>query len=315
MECTEMTDFSPIGKMPWLKELIIRKPVTATTTQLTSWWHKLVNLRVLRIHTCSNITELPDNMPEMVCLETFRLEKCMLRQLPLCLTTMRSLTKLELIESPHIVQLHDKLGDLCKLSVLDLTNSYGLTVLPESIGNLVSLERLTLLGCGRLTELPETVCNLSRLHNLDASSSGLKTLPSALGNLASLELLRLSSCTQLTKLPASIARLRKLAVLCLQKCISLHCLPPEMCGMTSPPDIFRVAHCPGIFAQLGMRSPLILGMGPQSSEIFDALWAKYPLPKVLMLILIARRKRARHLPDELWMQPILDECLGYIASD
>jgi hypothetical protein len=166
------------------------------------------------------------------------------------------------------------------LRELTLQNIHGMTELPDGLCDLTALVRLSILHQEALTRLPDQIKQLRNLCDLTVSNCGRITrLPESIGQLYMLCSMNLSGCGMLDALPLSLGQLPDLRKIDLSRCGSL--------------DLMTRFEC----------------LDGHVSWLMERMRRKYHPPKLLVLVLAARRLRQRHLPDELWTQLILNEYL------
>ncbi|KAK1932574.1 Leucine-rich repeat-containing protein 40 [Phytophthora citrophthora] len=132
----------------------------------------------------NEIAELPSQVETLKYLMSFKMRHNHLRQLPLTLCSLESLTTLDLSNNELEGCLPDQLGRLDKLRELGLEGN-KLTQLPESIGGLVHLEVLR-VDSNQLKSLPSTIGNLRNLKTLSAHSNDISELPVSFSSLTGL---------------------------------------------------------------------------------------------------------------------------------
>jgi hypothetical protein len=193
-----------------------------------------------------------------------------------------------------------RLGKLTCLTSLIIRTCPNLTSLPDEIRALGALQRLTVENCCDFMSLPDSITELTALQILVVMDCAkLTRLPENIGamRLTALELTRLG----LRKLPLSISMLTGLLVFTLTGCNELTCVPMRMCDVQTLRGI-TVRDCRGI--KIWWRTMMAsIGQKPGPCILTD-MQRQYPLPPVLVLVLGARRRRIRHLPDELWQMVI-----------
>lgn len=159
----------------------------------------------------NHITALPESLSQLTQLQMLNLSGNKLTTLPESLSQLKQLQTLTVSDN-QLTELPESLGQLIKLQSLDLYHN-ELIVLPESLGQLTQLQKLTLSG-NQLMELPESLGQLKELRVLDLTSNRLTTLPESLGKLMMLKSLNLNG-NQLKVLPVSLGELQQLESLCL----------------------------------------------------------------------------------------------------
>jgi hypothetical protein len=143
----------------------------------------------------------------------------------------------------------------------------------------------------------------------------LTALPDELGQLLALSYLHVTFCPLLSALPASIGHLTNLRSLSLMGCHRLTDLPVTICNLTAL-SYLNLVFCdllqPYMFASSPPASLALQNFKELARHVVNMMSVRYHPAKLLTLVLIARRWRHRHLPDELWTQLIRDE---YLATD
>ncbi|XP_067949562.1 uncharacterized protein [Watersipora subatra] len=191
---------------------------------------------------------LPSSISRLRSLESLRLPRCDLSDLPPWLNTLTELKSLDLssnnffhglpssisqlisleslnLSSCDLRDLPPRLNTLTELKSLDLTNNNFSQGLPHSISQLSSLESLNLSSCD-LKDLPQRLNTLTRLKELYLSwNSFTDGLPEVISQLNLLESLKLSDC-KLPGLPATFGKLKMLKHLGLSS-NKIDKLPPE----------------------------------------------------------------------------------------
>ena len=142
---------------------------------------------------CNFLTKIPD-VSEIPNLEEFTLSEC-----------------------NSLVEVHDSLGFLDKLSYLAVRLCSNLISLPRSL-KLRSLEMLYLEGCSSLQKFPEIEIKMECLRDITLNGTAIKELPSSIGYLTELRQLYLRDCKSLRRLPSSIIQLQHLEILSLANC-------------------------------------------------------------------------------------------------
>ncbi|XP_035541857.1 disease resistance protein RPV1 isoform X2 [Juglans regia] len=162
---------------------------------------KSKNLTVMDLFKCKSITKIPD------------------------LSSSPNLVKLDLTVCENLVEVHDSVGFLDKLSRFSVGGCCKLRILPKRF-KLRSLRVFNLRECSSLEDFPEIEREMEFLHVLDFRDSSIKELPSSIENLKGLKKLYLYPGSSLKKLPSSISNLTQLQELYVAGCIdqlrSLH---------------------------------------------------------------------------------------------
>lgn len=136
-----------------------------------------------------------------------------------------------------LVEVHDSVGFLDKLTVLSFYKCSNLINLPRSL-RLRSLKNLDLEHCSRLETFPEIECKMECLRRLQLSHTAIKELPSSIEYLTGLSELFLTSCENLTHLPSSIYQLQHLKTLSVIGCLRLVKLSTNESEISSSAELF-----------------------------------------------------------------------------
>ncbi len=177
---------------------------------------QLQSLKELDLHNSKNLSSLPEEIGNLVNLQSLNLSGSAITLLPSSIGQLQSLKELNLHNTKNLTSLPGEIGNLANLQSLDLSVS-GITALPSSIGQLQSLKDLDLGYTYRLTSLPEEIGNLANLQALNLYLSPIASLPSSIGQLQSLTRLNLGSTSNLTSLPEEIGNLANLKLLYLHE--------------------------------------------------------------------------------------------------
>lgn len=180
------------------------------------------------------------------------------------------------------------------------------------VQNMQTLELLSLKDCSMFCVLPKSVLGMPNLKTLILSGTGIKEITVPPTGSTSLHTLDCSNCRLLRRLPSNIEQLRSLKVLKIQDCSNLSRIPRNVGYLEL--TCFTYDRCPLLRHWIAGK---LASVGVIPSQGADLLWAMrlfLPAPKVLALILIARRRRQRHLPDEIW-NIVLSEYDDYDDDD
>ncbi|XVF81800.1 hypothetical protein PTKIN_Ptkin15bG0185700 [Pterospermum kingtungense] len=198
----------------------------------------LANLRVLDLHACKKLREIP-NLSRAINLNELRCSGCKnLVELP-CMQDLRYLRWLDLSycsklkhfpEVPRflsklnlcrtvIEEVPDSIGDLQQLRELSLICS-SVTKISSNLSKLNSLAELNLHRC-EITEFPKIPGNLVKLC---LSSTQIEEVPSYIRCLDKLQHLDMSN-TRIQNLPSSIVQLDALKVIVLSDCPNITTFP------------------------------------------------------------------------------------------
>lgn len=168
----------------------------------------LTHLKVL-ILRYNQLTQIPDWIGDLNCLETLNINVNNLNKLPVSIGALSYLRELSLWKN-ELIHLPSTIGNLANLEILNLRLNQ-LKSLPKTIGSLSSLQELNLHD-NHLTHLPLSIGDLKNLKNLNLSWNRFKILPRSIGYLPSLKVLDLER-NELIDLPNSIGSLSSLEFL------------------------------------------------------------------------------------------------------
>ncbi|XP_040998242.1 disease resistance protein RUN1-like [Juglans microcarpa x Juglans regia] len=152
---------------------------------------KSKNLTFMDLSDCQFLTKIPD------------------------LSSSPNLEILDLEGCENLVEVHDSVGFLDKLSSFLVSGCCKLRILPKRF-KLRSLRSFDLQECSSLENFPEIECEMEFLHVLNLRDSSIKELPSSIENLKGLKMLYLQR-SSLKELPSSIENLKGLKMLYLQR--------------------------------------------------------------------------------------------------
>jgi hypothetical protein len=201
----------------------------------------------------------------------------------------------------NLASLPDEIRELGRLTDLTITSCDVFTMLPDSVTELTALASLSLLNCPMLLCLPANIGAL-RLTKLTLRSVGLEQLPLSVGRLTTLRSLRVAHCQLLSSLPMAICNLP------LDDCYVFDC--PYVDDWLSE-MLARNQSQYGQYLQDSTRKchsfwlRHLRGFGT-GNHVLPNMRSCYHRPSVLVLVLVARRRRIRHLPDELWRMILTD---------
>ncbi|XP_065622821.1 disease resistance protein RUN1-like [Quercus suber] len=183
--------------VPNLKQLILQRCI-----RLSKIHASLGNLKwLIRLDLtgCKCLESLPPKI-NLESLEIFILSGCSrLKKFPEVEGNMSSLLELYLNETA-IKELPLSMEHLTSLTKLDLRDCKNLSSLPNVCCYLMSLKILTLSGCSKINELPENLRNIKGLEELDVSETAIIELPSSFVLLKNLKVLSLRGCEGLSSI-------------------------------------------------------------------------------------------------------------------
>ncbi|KAE9460521.1 hypothetical protein C3L33_07544, partial [Rhododendron williamsianum] len=180
----------------------------------------LISLETLDLGR-NNLRTLPDSICNLTRLKKLYLSHCEVSHLPRGIGRLVTLEAL-ILEGNSLVNLPDSICNLTRLKNLNLSLC-DVSHLPSEIGQLISLQKLNLRGNNLLT-LPDSICNLACLEVLSLPHCNVSHLPDGIGMLSSLKWFDLKS-NNVSILPNSFSDLASLEILCLSNCGRLQSLP------------------------------------------------------------------------------------------
>jgi len=129
----------------------------------------------------------------------------------------KNLRKLCLDNCKNLVEVHNSIGVLDKLTWFTAIGCTSLRTLPQSF-KLTSLEYLSLRKCSSLQRLPNILEEMKHMKNLDLCGTAIEQLPYSFRKLTGLKYLVLDKCKRLNQIPINILMLPKLERLTAVKC-------------------------------------------------------------------------------------------------
>ncbi|KAL2623393.1 hypothetical protein R1flu_003598 [Riccia fluitans] len=217
--------------------------------RLPTNFHKLQNLRILRIHD-ESMRELPKTISRLPALEDFTLS-APVESLPDSLLEMPTLRKMEISScsflrmwpTPRKAFASCQLASLVELNLVDLC---ALVELPDSFGGMRSLKTLSLRRCSALRRLPDGFGALQELRSLVIEDCvKLEELCESFHNLCQLRVFSLSRLPALQMLPINFGLSPSLAYLQIKKCRALMELPQSFLDIQSLVDV-KISACEGL---------------------------------------------------------------------
>ncbi|KAH7441508.1 hypothetical protein KP509_03G041100 [Ceratopteris richardii] len=234
-----------------LKELnqFLRDCTSLQRLQLTGWRHlsnvdaleNMTTLTCIHFETCPNIQHPSRGLSKLTGLKELslwtdtnkELYKNKLEGFPDCITLLKALNTLNLLDCENIEALPEQISALTALEVLGFNGSSKINTLPQGISSLIRLKTLSLNGCMGIESLPDGISGLKALQKLLLSGClNLKSLPHGIASLTELQYLNLKSCKRLETLPDGISRLVNLQFLVVEGCSSLKSIPQGISSLT-----------------------------------------------------------------------------------
>lgn len=292
------------GKLPdmlglWYETLCIS---SHQMTRMPEFAGSYFNLTALTIYRCFMLSCLPESIGLLAHLATLKIIECdVLSWLPESIGTLVKLTNLTVSKVGLVTRLPESIGQLTRLSSLYVSRCCNLQVLPTSLGSLSTLESLTVAKCNILTTMP--ICGLIALRHLVIRDCPMLTRLPDMGKLTLLHDVSISD-TGLTMLPRSIGLLTRLRFLVLNCNADL--VYPKLMNATD----YQPSTSPYVDPVTGLCVSLMpIGYDhfdhcvSTTPQLFTMPWnSRYltQLPGIMTLVLVARRRNVRHLPDEVW---------------
>ena len=182
----------------------------------------LVNLQVIHLEHCTNLTEVPNLSGSLKRLNLAWCSK--LEHFPEILEPMEHLESL-ILSRTAVKEIHSSIELLHVLERLVLQDCKGLSSIPNSICKLKCLKELDLAWCSKLEHFPEILKPMEHLESLILRGTAIKKLHSSIELLPVLERLVLQDCKGLSSIPKSICKLKCLKELDLSYCTTLQHFP------------------------------------------------------------------------------------------
>ncbi|XP_050145761.1 disease resistance protein RPV1-like isoform X7 [Malus sylvestris] len=215
----------PLDSLPstFSPENLVELHMPYSTVEKELWKEEqiLVNLQVIDLWGCSNLTEVPNlsGSPKIV---DINLGNCRsLVEIPSYFQHLDKLTRLDLKDCSSLKYLPEMPGNIQYLNL----ECSGIKELPESVWSNENISYLNLRQCKDLKKLPSSWCKLKNLEKLDLySCSKFENFPEILEPMEHLKSLSLSQ-TAVTELPSSICKLKNLEKLDLCSCSKFENFP------------------------------------------------------------------------------------------
>ncbi|KAM1265444.1 hypothetical protein ACFX2J_035135 [Malus domestica] len=208
----------PLDSLPstFSPENLVELHMPYSTVEKELWKEEqiLVNLQVIDLWGCSNLTEVPNlsGSPKIV---DINLGNCRsLVEIPSYFQHLDKLTRLDLKDCSSLKYLPEMPGNIQYLNL----ECSGIKELPESVWSNENISYLNLRQCKDLKKLPSSWCKLKNLEKLDLYSCyNVENLPEIWEPMEQLKSLSLRG-TAVTELSSSICKLKYLESLDLTRC-------------------------------------------------------------------------------------------------
>ncbi|CAN6544888.1 unnamed protein product [Malus baccata var. baccata] len=229
----------PLESLPsnfCLENLVeLHMPCSSVTKELWKKEQILVNLQVIDLGNCSNLTEVP-NLSGSLKIVKIKLQACgSLVEIPSYFQHLDKLTHLDLrnckslkylpempgsiqylnLECSGIKELPESVWSNKNISYLNLRTCEDLQNNPSSRCKLKNLVELGLDYCIKFENFPEILEPMEQLKSLSLIQTAVTELPSSICELKYLESLSLAECSRFSKFPEILKPMEHLVSLCL----------------------------------------------------------------------------------------------------
>lgn len=134
----------------------------------------LTTLHLLSLKISSNVIEVfPENVGELVSLDTLDLSDNVIRKLPPSIGNLSKLVTLSL-ECNRLTEVPEALTDCTRLTLLNLAQN-EIEVLPE-VGSLQQLQDF-ILWDNKLEDMPDSICLITTFHSLQVTGNPMTNIP------------------------------------------------------------------------------------------------------------------------------------------
>ncbi|XP_070677147.1 disease resistance protein RPV1-like isoform X3 [Malus domestica] len=216
----------------------------------------LVNLQVIDLRRCSNLTEVP-NLSRSLKIVEINLRGCeSLVEIPSYFQHLDKLTHLHLgfcyslkylpempgniqylnLECSGIKELPESVWSNENISYLNLRKCEDLKKLPSNRCKLKNLEKLDLYSCSKFENFPEILEPMEHMKSLSLIQTAITELPSSICKLKYLESLDLTKCSRFSKFPEILKPMEHLACLCLED-TAVEMLPSSIGNLNGLQDL------------------------------------------------------------------------------
>jgi len=166
---------------------------------------QFINLDSLSIVNCNNIENL--YLPSE--LKIINIDKCNLKEIPLCILFQNSLEQLYL-KNNKITYLNPLIKEMTNLKILSLMNN-ELKKLPDVFKNMINLHCLAISNNNfEDFYIDHKITNCIKLTHLLVNNCNIKGVDKTIGNLINLEVLDFGSNPSIVTLPCEMKTLKKL---------------------------------------------------------------------------------------------------------
>ncbi|KAL1223985.1 Disease resistance protein RPS6 [Cardamine amara subsp. amara] len=168
-----------------------------------------------------------------------------------------TLTELDLLNIPSLVELPSSFQTLHKLKYLSITNCINLETLPTCI-NLESLNSLDLSGCSQLKSFPDISTNI---QHLNLSQTGIEEVPWWIEKFSKLTYLTMCGCKRLQSVSLNISKMKDLSRANFSDCRALYRVLRDDDASSSFPDNhlpkveFRFTNCVNLDQEALLQQP------------------------------------------------------------
>ncbi|CAI5521197.1 unnamed protein product [Closterium sp. Naga37s-1] len=235
---------------------------------------RLPRLRDLSICECKKLSELPEQLTALSCLERLTISSCSLVTLPESFGWLPALKTLTL-SHVRISGLPASFLQLTSLETFNLLHCGTSFRFPAAFGELTALRCLYILKCPYLM-LPDDIGGLASLHTLHLSSSfPQQLLPCSFTHLTSLTRLELVECG-IVELPGDMGKLSNLRELIIQPFSDITAIPDSLTDLVKL-ELLKLRACrnlssfPTTLSSLARLKELALAKLPQLPQLLPSL--------------------------------------------
>jgi len=180
---------------------------------------KLTNLKIFDVNLNNKITELPEEIGNLVNLERLDIADNYITSLPKSIENLKKLKQLKIRENNFRGDIPECIFKLTNLESF-IADQNGFTNIPNQIKNLKNLTELKIYS-NRITEVSPEIGSLENLKSLIISNNLLTKIPKGVENLKNLEILDLSGNKIDDEIPENLNNLSNLKTIYLEENVNL----------------------------------------------------------------------------------------------